>query len=215
MIKTPTIKELDESPYYKKVLTLPYDKVASFVVDSLKSKSFIAVIFWIILLALLIINVFLSVRLKNYPGQRSAIMGTFLGYFLIPIALAPLHEGLHWLFLKITGSKDIRIGSDIRQGIIYLTAHRQVIGRKLFTIIAIAPFIIISAGAVLLIFIVLSPWLQWVLSSVLFVHATMCIGDIFLISYMYEIAAEETYTWDDVDAKESYFYICTNQKEAM
>ena len=215
MTKRPTIIELEESPEYKKVLTLSYDNIASFVVDRLTSRSLPLISLWITTFGSVIVNIFLWVRLKNFPGHPSILLGILSGYIVIPLALAPVHEGLHWVFLKISGAKDIRIAMDLRQGIISLSAHRHVFNKRDYAIIALAPFILISAGALLLIFLLSSPWMQWVVSSVLLIHMTMCLGDIILLGCMYEHSDRETYTWDNVDARETYFFISSASEKAQ
>lgn len=215
MTKTPTIQQLDEMPDFKKVFTLPYDDVASFVVNRLTLKNLKILYFWIITFFSVVLNIWFWLRLKVLPHHPSILLGTLLGYILIPVALAPFHEGIHWIFLRVFGAKDIRMGMKLRQGIIYLSAHRHVLGKKAYAVIALAPLFVIAVGSILLIFMLSSPWLQWVVTSVFFVHTTMCLGDAFLLKYMCEISSREVYTWDDFDAKEAYFYARIDQKEAI
>ena len=40
----------------------------------------------------------------------------------------------------------------------------------------------------------------------LFVHATMCAGDMALLNLYYLNREMKIYTWDDADKKEAYFY---------
>ena len=138
-------------------------------------------------------------------GEPHILKGLLTGAVLIPVLLVPLHEGLHLLPFRLAGARDIRLGSDLKQGIIYITAHRFVADRRLFSVVALAPFIVISAG--LITAIILCPvWWQWVLSLALFAHTTMCAGDAAMITYTNSFKETTVFTWDDADLLEAYFY---------
>jgi len=207
MAKNPSIEELDDVSRFNRELKLAYEDVAVFVMSHLKNKSAAMVAFWVITAMSVVINVVLWIMVLRTPGHKSMITGTLLGFVLLPVALTPLHEAIHYIFLRIAGARDIRLGMDLRQGIIYLSAHRHVISKKSFRIIATSPFIIVNLLLAVLIFASASIWLKWVLSSALFMHATMCIGDLVLLGYMEEFNPRRVYTWDNVEAREAYFYV--------
>jgi peptidoglycan biosynthesis protein MviN/MurJ (putative lipid II flippase) len=71
--------------------------------------------------------------------------------------------------------------------------------------VAWTPFLIISIGLVLLVFLLPGLW-KWSLSLFLFAHATMCAGDFALLNLYYLNRDKKIYTWDDADKKEAYFY---------
>jgi hypothetical protein len=127
----------------------------------------------------------------------------------MPLLLIPFHEGLHLVPFRLAGAKDIRIGADLRQGIIYVTANRFVAGLSLFSAVALTPFITITAGLAAAI-LFSPPWWQWTLSMTLFTHTTMCIGDAILLGYMTEFKSRGVFTWDDADKGEAYFYAGKN-----
>jgi hypothetical protein len=154
-------------------------------------------------------SLFLSVwfwpGLKYPAGGHGIIVGLFTGLMLLPLLLIPVHEGAHLIPFRLAGARDIRFGADLRQGIIYVTAHRFVAGKKLFAVVALTPFLVVTLA--MLLFILLSPaWWKWVLSMTMLAHTTMCAGDAALLSFMRNFAGREVYTWDDADKKEAYFY---------
>ncbi len=208
-MKTPTISELDNSPEYRKVMTLRYDDIAPFIVSRFFSRNYTVISFWALVFVTIIVNVLLWIRMRALGSHPSTMVGFIAGYILIPITLAPLHELIHWVALKMTGAKDIRIGMNLSQGIIYISPHYHVMARKPFSLVAASPFIIITTICVILICLSPSAWMRWLVSSVLFVHTTMCIGDIVLTGYMFDISHKDSFTWDDVESKESYFYALT------
>jgi hypothetical protein len=209
----PTIRELEDETAYEKVLTLSYSDLAPFVIGSLKSRTTPMIIIWIAVA----VSAFLTVWF--WPGihnkvDRGIIMGLVTGLVIVPLLLVPLHEGLHLIPYRLAGARDIRIGADLRQGVIYVTAHRFVAGLCLFTIVAFLPFIMISAGMAVLIS-VCSPWWQWALSLSLFAHTTMCAGDAALLAFMWGFNHRNVFTWDDADAREAYFYASKEKSNAL
>ncbi len=205
----PSIKELGDESRYEKVLTLPYGELAPFVLGKLRSGSKAITLVWVLTIvsALSIIWFWPGLR---YSVQHSHIFyGLLTGFVILPLTLIPMHEILHLIPLRVTGARDIRFGMDLSQGIVYITAHRFVIGRKMFLIAAVAPFIIVSVLMVTAMLLCPS-WWKWVLSISLLVHTTMCLGDAAMIAFVGSLRKQRVYTWDDADKKEAYFFIEKN-----
>ncbi len=206
MISRPTIEELEDGSAYEKVLTLPYSDIAPFVIGSLKSFNLPMMTVWIVLAMTAFLTVWFWPGVRYTPEHPRIIIGLATGLVAVPVLLIPVHEGLHLIPFRLSGAKDIRYGADLRQGIIYVTAHRFVADLRLFSIVAFTPFVVITAGIVAAM-IFCTPWWQWVLSLALFTHTTMCAGDTALIGFMRGFSHRNVYTWDDADRKEAYFYV--------
>ena len=205
MRNIPSTEELEDRSRFNKELTLSYSDIASFVLNRILNGSPVMIMTWIILIAATIMSVLFWPGLLFKLKEPHIFMGILTGTLLIPLLLVPLHEGLHLLPYRMAGARDIRFGMDMKQGIIYITAHRFVADARLFTIVALAPFIVITAG--LIITIILCPvWWQWVLSLTLLTHTTMCAGDAAMITYTNSFKETEVFTWDDADLMEAYFY---------
>ena len=84
-------------------------------------------------------------------------------------------------------------------------ADKFVANKKEFEFVALAPFTIITASLIGLIFIADASW-TLTLSSVLLAHTAMCSGDFGLLSYFEFNKEKQTVTYDDVENKISYFY---------
>lgn len=205
MISRPTIEELEDGSAYEKVLTLPYSDVAPFVIGSLKSFNLPMLTVWVVLALTAFLTVWFWPGVRYTPEHPRIIIGLVTGLVAVPVLLIPVHEGLHLIPFRMAGAKDIRYGADLRQGMIYVTAHRFVADIRLFSTVAFTPFVIITSGIGAAMF-VCSPWWQWVLSLALFTHTTMCAGDTALIGFMRGLRHRNVYTWDDADRKEAYFY---------
>lgn len=201
----PRIEELDDPNYYDKVLTLPYGEVAPFVISQITKPSMPMLLIWVTAGASLFLSVWFWPGIGVPSSGQQMLTGLAAGLLLLPIILIPVHEGAHLIPFRIAGARDIRFGADLRQGIVYVTAHRFVAGKKLFSIVALTPFI--SVTVALLVFILLSPpWWKWVLSMTLLIHTSMCAGDTALLGFMNSFRDRRVFTWDDADRKEAYFY---------
>jgi len=205
MPEKPAIEELENASAYEKVLTLPYNDIAPFVISNLKTPSLPMAIIWTVMTASFIMTIIFWPGLYYAAENHGILMGLAMGLLIIPVLLAPVHELLHLIPYRLAGAKDIRIGSDLRQGIIYVTAHRFVTGLKLFATVALVPLLVITAALALAI-VLSSPWYRWVLTMALFTHTTMCAGDTALLGFMARYRGRRVYTWDDADSKEAYFY---------
>ncbi|MRR23145.1 DUF3267 domain-containing protein [bacterium] len=214
MKPAPGIEELDNPALYDRVLSLPYDEIGPFVLGESTRPSRPMVRVWIALAASLFLSVWFWPGFVFPSGGPGILTGLAAGLLLLPLALVPVHEGSHLIPFLLAGARDIRFGSDLKQGIIYVTAHRFVAGSRLFSIVALTPFIIITAS--LLVCILLTPpWWKWVFSMTLFVRSTMCMGDAALLAFMGRFGDRRVYTWDDADRKVAYFYASAEAAEEM
>ena len=211
MRSTPRIEELEESPGFEKVLTLPYGEIAPFVISHLTRFSLPMALVWTVAAASLFLSSWLWPGLIYPSDNPQIIKGMTVGLIIIPLLLVPIHEALHLIPFSLAGARDIRLGADLRQGIIYVTAHRFVAGRRLFGVVAMTPFIVVTAG--IIIAMAFCPlWWKWVLATSLMVHTTMCAGDTALLGYMTAFKNRMVYTWDDADIKEAYFYVSQSRE---
>jgi len=205
MSDRPSIEELEEGSGYEKVLTLPYDELAPFVISGLRSLSLPMMLVWTVVIVSAVLTLLLWPRSADISDHPGILLGLAAGLILIPLLLVPLHELMHLIPFRFAGARDIRVGADLRQGIVYVTAHRFVAGLNLFAVVALTPFLVITASLVTVMFFV-PAWWQWVLTLALLAHTTMCAGDAALLGHLGQYRGRKVYTWDDADRKEAYFY---------
>lgn len=205
MHSKPTIEDLEDGSAFEKILTLSYNDIAPFVIKSLRSLSFPISLIWMVMSVSMFLVIWYWPGLRSESADHRVLTGLAAGLMVVPLLLVPVHEGLHLIPYWLGGAKDIRLGADLRQGIIYVTAHRFVAGRRLYSLVAFAPFIMITAGLAIMI-LLCQPWWKWTLSLTLFAHTTMCAGDAALIGFLRDYRHRRVFTWDDADALEAYFY---------
>ena len=205
-----TPEELENGNRYRLILKLSYNDIPEFVLRYLTRKNNASFFFWLSALFFLLLAVhptlaFFSAR----PGLWSILVYAFYGFVLFPVLLIPFHEGIHALFFFLAGARRLKAGIDLRNFFFYVTAHRYPVGRRHFTHIAMAPFVLISvllwAAAWFS-----SGYLSWSFYLTLFAHSTMCAGDFAMLSFYAQYGEQEIITYDDVKEKTAYFYLEEN-----
>ncbi len=200
-----SVEDLDDPKNFRVLLTVPYKNLAEFVFEYLKKKSVLTILFWSVCVVFLCLTISIRIRITHYFPYSHILYHSVLGMIVLPLLIIPIHELLHVIPYYLSGARNIRIGMDLKQYLFYVTAHRYVASPVQFRIVAVTPFIIISAVLIFLIFLLPGLW-KWSLSVFLFAHATMCAGDFALLNLYFLNKDKKLYTWDDADKKEAYFY---------
>lgn len=123
----------------------------------------------------------------------------------LAFALLPLHEYIHVLAYKSQGASQTSYDANLKKFYFMALADKFVANKKEFEIVALAPFLFITASLILSLCLVQSPW-TLTLSAVLLAHTAMCSGDFGLLSFFEWNKAREPVTYDDVENRISYFY---------
>jgi len=195
-------EDLDNNKEFTKIAEVPYSELVAFIFKYLKNVTFVTFSFW----AFCVISLLLAIVIRiNIPSGLTAFFHSLLGFILMPVLVIPLHELLHIIPYYLTGAGNIRTGMDMKQFFFYVTAHRYVAGPAQFILVALIPFLVISLTLIILIIGLSGAW-KWSLSAFLFVHTTMCAGDVALMNFYFLNRKKKIYTWDDADEKVAYFY---------
>jgi hypothetical protein len=199
------VEDLEDLSKYRQIAAISYDELVPFIFEWIRKRSALMTFFW----AACVISLFAAIRIRfnihGYFPYREIFLHSCIGMIILPIVCIPVHEFLHIVPYWLSGARQIRVGMDLKQYLFYVTAHRHVASPLQFRIVALVPFILISAGLIILIIVCPGPW-KWSLSSFLFVHTTMCAGDFALLNFYHLRTENKIYTWDDADRKIAYFY---------
>ncbi len=199
------VEDLEDQTRYRQILKIPYDELASFVLDYIRRRSGLMLFFWSVCIVILCLAITIRINIGGYFPFRNIFFHTILGLIVFPVLYIPMHEVLHVIPFYLSGAKRIRMGVDLKQYLFYVTAHRHVATHGQFRVVAYTPFAVTAIALVLLIFTVPGLW-KWSLSLFLFVHTTMCAGDFAMLNFYSLHEGKKIYTWDDVDEKIAYFY---------
>lgn len=202
---TPKPEDLKDERRYRLLITLRYSDIISFVLDHLRRKTGVMLFFWTFCLITLGLAVVIRINISGYFELRRIFLHSLLGIIVLPVLIIPLHELLHIIPYILSGAKRIRAGMDLKQYIIYVTAHRHVASSGLFKLVAMFPFAAVTAASIFMIWWLPGLW-KYSVAVFLFIHTTMCAGDFAMISFCNIYRKHKVYTWDDADLKEAYFY---------
>jgi hypothetical protein len=200
-----SVEDLEDQKRFTLILKISYSELIPFIFDHLKKKSGLTYIYWSVCLMFLCFAVIIRIGLAGNFPESGLLIHFAIGLVILPVIFIPIHEFLHIIPYYLSGAKNIRVGMDLRQYLFYVTAHRYVADPFQFWIVALTPVIIISTGLIVAIILIPGLW-RWSLSLFLFVHATMCAGDMALLNFYFLNKSKSIYTWDDADKKEAYFY---------
>jgi len=199
------VEDLEDQKRFRLILTISYKDLIQFVFDYLKKKSALSLGYWLLCIIFLSLTIFVRIDLAGKFPELRILFHSVLGMIILPLVFIPIHEFLHIIPFFLSGATNIKVGMDLKQYLFYVTAHRYVSSPGQFWIVALMPFIIISTGLLLSVFLLPGLW-KWSMSMFLFVHTTMCAGDMALLNLFYLNREMKIYTWDDADKKEAYFY---------
>jgi hypothetical protein len=200
-----SVEELDDQTRFRQILAISYHDLIQFIIDHMMKKTALTIFFWSVCLIFLGISIKVRINISGYFPIRNILFHSALGLIVFPLLCVPLHELLHIIPYYISGAKKIRVGMDLKQYLFYVTAHRYVATPLQFKIVAWIPFSVISVAFTLLVFLLPGLW-KWSMSLFLFVHTTMCAGDLALLNFYFINRHKKIYTWDDADEKMAYFY---------
>jgi hypothetical protein len=193
------------NPENNHLLTLHYNEMIPFVMDYLKKRTLPVFISLLALISVTIAMVMIRMNVAGSFPLINIIIHSFTGLIVLPLLYILPHEFLHIIPYRISGARDIRIGANWKEAYFYVTAHNHPVKRGWFMIIALTPAITITA-IIVTVLLNAAPLWQWSLICSLFVHTTMCAGDLALINYFYINRHKTMVTWDDVEKGEAYFY---------
>lgn len=198
-----SVEEIEGNPKFRLIKKIRYNEMLNFVIDYIKIKSALMIIYWSICMAFLIVAIIIRISISDI--YLKFLLHSLLGMIILPLLSIPIHELLHIIPYYLSGARNIRTGMDLRQYMFYVTAHRHVASAYQFRLVAIFPFIVLTIVSAVLIIVLPGVW-KWSISLFMFVHATTCAGDFALLNFYHLNSDKKILTWDDADSKEAYFY---------
>lgn len=135
----------------------------------------------------------------NSGWQVLAVLPTFL------LILLPLHEAIHALVFRALGAGRVGFGWNPKSLMVYAYAQKYVLTLRENSLVALMPFVVITALLVGAIGIL--PGYRLFLWGCLSLHSFACAGDLALILYARRNQGRAIFLYDDVEGeKRSYFF---------
>ncbi len=192
---------------------LEHKEVMPFIKRYLNKRTYTSFFYYAINLVLFLIAIVFFVF--DFQKPSFVFLDWIYNYFIgFPIAflLVPLHEYIHVLAYQSQGAENTSYDANLKKFYFMALADKFVANRKAFSVVALAPFLVISG--LLLAFLIFSnhPWTLTIL-GILFCHTAMCSGDFGLLSYFEFHKNKEVVTYDDIENKISFFFGRTNERK--
>ncbi|WP_245859824.1 DUF3267 domain-containing protein [Spirosoma aerolatum] len=184
---------------------LDHSELVPFVKTNLKRINPVSIFYWGFNIVVVVALIFFLIQEKRLPVSE-AITKLFLGVFIFFVILLPIHELIHGFFYKVAGAQNVQFTAHWRTLVFYCLADNFVADAKSFLVVALTPFLMINSGLIAMLFFV-SPALFYTLFGALLLHTGGCFGDFGLVSYFYENRQRKPVTYDDAQAKKSYFLL--------
>jgi membrane glycosyltransferase len=195
-----------EPNHYQLLDKLDHKELTAFIMAYLKKGTVYTVLFCLLNLVFATAVMFLALLLlkKYHYGFNQVFLHAF-GGFLLTFLLVPVHELIHAAAYKLQGARHTNFDANLRKFYFYAIADQFVASRREFTIVALAPFAVITL-LLLALLPVLSPLLMLTVLSIVFTHTSFCSGDFGLLSYFAFHKDKTIVTYDDKEEKMSFFY---------
>ncbi len=195
-----------EKEGYVLLSSLHHDELIPFLKQALDTKSVVLRVYHIFLLALLaslVVVLFVRDEMANMAWAIK-LLYIFIG-ILASLLIIPVHELLHAWAYKYLGAKSTSFDVNWKKLYFMAMADQFVVNYREFRIVALTPLLVISALCLILLAL---PTGVWKLSILVFflLHSTFSSGDMILLNY-FEVHKEKgLVTYDDKQARMSYFY---------
>ncbi|WP_341841517.1 DUF3267 domain-containing protein [Chitinophaga caseinilytica] len=204
-----------QSPLRDELQARGYTELAAFrisellvpVKDGMRRGS---LFYWLLMAASVLggIGIVAAYILSREAGELSR--GGFLGRLTLGIAavflLIPIHELIHGLLFRLFGARDVRYGVVWKKLMFYAVAHNFAVNYRQFLVVALGPFVILSAAMGVAAWLAPPDWRAFFTGMYVF-HTICCMGDFGLCGYMHRFRKQQPLTFDDADARISYFYV--------
>ncbi len=185
---------------------LEHEELIPFIKKYLNRRSAISFFYYSLNILLLLLG---SIAIYANITYLNANIGNVIFHYCfgstVSFLLIPIHEYIHVLAYKYVGASETSLDCNLKKFYFMALADKFVANRKEFTLIALAPFVVISSILIILAFFSSNYWQLTILGCAL-LHSAMCSGDFGLLGYFLFHKDKEVVTFDDVSNKVSYFF---------
>ena len=207
-----TCEELTGSGDFELLKEVSLKEMKQFAIEQIILESHVIKVYSNYQIVMLLFQVYFIVKafILFFNGMPEALIKTGYALLFSFTALIFIHEFLHALTFLFLGVTRLRVGAIWRQFIFYVMTDREVVNRKKFQVVALAPLVIVKllcvAGAVMF-------WntsMVYFFFSIMCIHTLFCSGDIALLAFFKTHEDKEIYCFDDFKEGKSYFYFRKN-----
>ncbi|MDX8337587.1 DUF3267 domain-containing protein [Draconibacterium sp. IB214405] len=203
----PSIEELNSSDEYELYAELEHHEIKTFVLDQLGKGGWLVKSYMFYQIAMILTGLFLLTRsivlcFKDVCQPLSYSLGTIV--FCVSVLIV-IHELIHGIVIKLTGAPKVNYGAYFKKFMFYAEADRYVLNQRQFTLIALAPLVVVKIITLCGIILFFHQAAVYAFVLVMCIHSLFCAGDIGLLS-VFHSSSSEIFTYDVRSEQKSYYF---------
>lgn len=205
-----TPEELQNSDEFELLTEVSHSDLKEFVVAQIREEKYLIRVYSIyqVLMMLVFTYIFTRAIILAIKGFYEPALGVGLAIAFSFSILIVLHELLHALAYLLTGARRISFGFVPGKFIFYALADQQVIRAGAFTLVALAPFVIVKILTIWgLIFFARDQMYLYFFLSIMSLHSLFCSGDFAMLAFYNLHKEKEILNFDSRAEGKTYFYI--------
>ena len=213
MRKKLTPEDLQNENEFELLTEVSHQKLREFVMEQITEEKYIIRIYSIYQGIMMMVFAFLLTKsiVLFIKGHSEILIEIGLSIVFSLSALIVIHELLHALAYLLNGAQKISFGVIPKKFIFYALADRQVIAKRAFHIVALAPFVVVKLICIIGFIVFYSDQLMYFFLSVMCLHSLFCAGDIAMLAFYRIHKEKEIYNFDNRSKGKTYFYSRINK----
>lgn len=208
MSKKLTPEDLQNEIEFELLTEVSHQKLREFVVEQITKEKHIIRIYSIYQIIMVMLFMFLLTRgiVLSIKGYSEMLIEIGLSIAFSLSVLIVIHELLHALTYLLVGARRISFGVIPKKFIFYALADRQVIAKRAFHIVALAPFVVVKLICLAGLIVFYNQQLMYFFLGVMCLHSLFCAGDIAMLAFYRIHKGKEIYNFDNKSEGKTYFY---------
>jgi hypothetical protein len=207
-----TPETLRNNLHYQLLDEVAFNDLKSFIVGIVSQKHAVIRIYSLVqILALISISTllgyFIVLTAKGNLQAKESLWVVGLALMFSFTLLIVIHELIHALAFWVLGKRDIKFGVQLKKFLFYVQADQQVLSKKEFFVVALAPLVVVSLAALILIIFDATGNTGLFALTIASTHLLFCAGDMALIGYFIKHGKNGMFTYDSASEKTTYYYI--------
>lgn len=204
-----TSEILQNDSQFELLAEVNHQELKEFIVEQISEEKFIIRIYAGYQILMMLIFTFFLTRAIIFAIQLhfEALSGIGLAFLFSFSALIVIHELLHAAAYLLTGARKISFGVILKKFIFYALADRQVISKRAFHIVALAPLAVVKLCCLLVLFLIGNSLFFYFALTIMCLHSLFCAGDIAMLAFYNLHRGKEIYNFDNRSEGKTYFYI--------
>jgi hypothetical protein len=213
MRKKLTPEDLQNENEFELLTEVSHQKLREFVMEQIREEKYVIRIYSVYQLIMMMVFAFLLTRgiVLSIKGHSGILIEIGLSIVFSLSALIVIHELLHALAYLLTGARKISFGVIPKKFIFYALADRQVIAKRAFHVVALAPFVVVKLICIIGIIQFYNEQIMYFFLSVMCLHSLFCAGDIAMLAFYRIHKEKEIYNFDNKSEGKTYFYSRINK----